>query len=380
MNHKIKVLHYVSGFAETAGGIESFLYNVYEVFQESTDSEICLLTRYCYKDSKFYNKFILKGYRVESLDIQHLGIKQLIEFKNRLDMFFQNNQFDILHMHGTDEPMVISFARKHGVKNIVLHSHTTDMEMNGRKLWMRYIKLLWRKRNILSADYYAGCSKDVLDTVFLKIGNERKFLIKNGIDTSKYRFNLILRKNLRQELGIKDEECVIGHVGRFVDTKNHPFMLEILKYAKQRNVSWKLILIGNGHEYKNVIKQADSLGIREDILFLGERSNINELMNVFDKFIFPSKFEGLGMTVVEAQANGLPCVISNIIPQEVIVTDLVKMVGLEQGVEQWFDVLNSISLCNSREEYATRVSNGGYGLNLLYESLMKMYRRVLNEG
>ena len=375
MNKKLRVLHYVTGFAETSGGIESFLFNMLRSFENENSIQNTLLTRYCYRDSAFFKKFEEAGFSITSLEIKHLGLKEYYKFSQKLNNFFANNHFDILHVHGTDEPLIISIAQKHGIKNIVLHSHSTGIEMNGRKKWTKSVKNIWRKSNIRKASYYLGCSKDVLDEVFSGVKSIRKRVISNAIDTSIYRFSEYEREQVRAALGIEENTCLIGHVGRMVNVKNQELILTLAKRAKELGKDFKFVFVGDGSDFIRIRDLAEDLDVEKNVVFLGERSDVPILLNGFDVFVFPSKFEGLGMTVVEAQANGLPCVISDVIPDEVIVSDIVTKLSLEDTIDNWVKELESSNIREiERKRYAEIVAESGYGIERISASLKQLYR------
>lgn len=376
---KLRVLHYVTGFAETSGGIESFLFNMFSSFAVQQEIELSLLTRYCYVESEFYRKYIRSGFCVDSLRIKHLGLRDYRLLKNRLEDYFESHHFDILHMHGLDEPLVINTAKKFGVRRIIVHAHTPEMEMNGRRQWTKYIKMIWRNSNIKNSDYYVGCSKLILDKSFSYISKNRKYLIKNCIDTNQYRYSEIKRAKSRKELNIDESVCVIGHIGRLVDVKNQGWILQVIKKAVEKKLAVKAVIVGEGDKAEALREEAFALGIDSYIEFLGERIDIPDLMCGFDRFIFPSKFEGLGMTVVEAQACGLPCVISDTVPKEVIVTDLVKRISLNKNEDIWLDELDINKDIINREKYADIVSESGYGIEYINLSLSALYEGICNE-
>lgn len=379
MSKKIRVLHYVSGFAETSGGIESFLLNAFKAFDNDSHVEYSLLTRFAYTTSEFYKVFTSAGYSVHSLGIQHLGVTKYVEFHKRVQDFFRENHFDVLHAHGTDEPVIIRCAQEAGIQKIILHIHTPGMEMDGRKSWMRRIKLLWRKQNIRRADLFCGCSEYVVRSAIPNAAKESTHVINNCIETECYRYRAKTRERFRNQWGVTPQERVIGHVGRFAQVKNQTFLLEILRAAKDAEKNWKLVLIGNGPDFSAVQKKANELNLADSVIFMGERTDVPDILSAMDVFVFPSVFEGLAMTVIEAQASGVPCVVSTAVPEEAVVTDLVQRLALNLGSDGWIDTIDRVTPPSDREIYAQQTADAGFGLMEINRSLKPIYRRCIHE-
>ena len=184
-----------------------------------------------------------------------------------------------------------------------------------------------------------GCSKvagiDRYGTAI--ITNLDKFqVLQNAIEVDKYTYSPEKRREIRVELGYLPEELVIGHVGRMTYEKNHDFILQIFKCICSMKDKVRLILVGDGKLRDELESKAEKLGLSEKISFLGIRADVNKVMQAMDIFVFPSLFEGLPVTMVEAQAAGLPCVISNRVPNECIITDgLVTIKNLSESPEEW---------------------------------------------
>lgn len=159
-------------------------------------------------------------------------------------------------------------------------------------------------------------------------------ILHNGLDTQIFKFSLDSRQKIRQELKAQDK-FVIGHIGRFNFQKNHPFLLQIFAEIKKQRINAELWLIGKGELENQIKKQAELLGILDDVQFLGVRADIPALLSAMDVFVFPSLFEGMPNTVIEAQNNGLACLISNTITKQAQQTDLVHFMSLQDNFGQW---------------------------------------------
>ena len=167
------------------------------------------------------------------------------------------------------------------------------------------------------------------------VQRDRAHILHNGVDLSEYRYSEDYRKSIRQELGMTKDVLVVGHVGRFNQQKNHGFLLEIFKAIQEKNENSILLLVGQGEQELDIRKKASALGISAQIVFMGVRADVPQLLSAMDVFVFPSLYEGMPNTVIEAQATGLPCVIADTITREADITGLVRYMSLQDAPELW---------------------------------------------
>ena len=160
------------------------------------------------------------------------------------------------------------------------------------------------------------------------------WILKNAVDARKYVFAPFIREKIRSELGIQNQ-FVIGHVGRFRTEKNHTFLIDAFAALVRQNPNSVLLLAGDGDLQPAMEEKVRQLGLSEKVRFLGSCSNVDELLQAMDVFVFPSLYEGLPVTMVEAQAAGVPCLISDRVPSECIITDLVTQKSLQDSPESW---------------------------------------------
>ena len=166
-----------------------------------------------------------------------------------------------------------------------------------------------------------------------KVSNTLVF--NNGIDVKKYQDAGISKADERNQLGIPETAFVLGHVGRFVDIKNHSFLVDIFERVYKQNDNAFLLMIGGGPEIENIKKKLAHLNLSEHSLILTDRNDINEILQTMDYFVFPSQLEGLGIALVEAQCAGIPCIVSDTVPQAATVSNLVLPLSLDSSAEHW---------------------------------------------
>lgn len=248
-----------------------------------------------------------------------------------LNHFFDEHpEYKIVHVHQDClSSVILRAAAQHNIPVRIAHSHNANQDKN-----LKYPIKLWYKRSIpkYTTNLFA-CGKDAGDWMF---GGAPYQIINNAIDATSYSFNPKNRIEVRHQLGLADK-LIIGHVGRFNPQKNHPFLLDIFAALLKKEPNAVLLLVGGGEDMPKIQAKAHALGIAEHVRFLGVRSDVAALMQAMDVFVFPSLYEGLGIVLIEAQAAGLPCVVSDTIPREAYLTDLVTAERLSSSTETWAD-------------------------------------------
>lgn len=231
--------------------------------------------------------------------------------------------------------------KKNGVPIRIAHSHNGSYE----KTVKGYILHIFSRFSKYFSTYNWACSEIAGKYLF---GRKRFEVIYNGIDINKFKFDSELRKNKRNELKIKENEFVIGHIGRFELQKNHKFIIKLLNELKKENDNIKLLLIGIGKYKKNIEKKVNKLNLEKNVLFLGTRKDVNTLYQAMDCFILPSLYEGLPLVGVEAQINNLYCIFSNTITKELKISEKSYYLNTK-NLKEWKNKINEIQLSNRKE-------------------------------
>lgn len=196
-------------------------------------------------------------------------------------------------------------------------------------------------------------------------------MLHNGIDMERFNTNLYDKNKILKSLNINDNNFIIGHIGRFSEVKNHQFIIRVFREVKNKIPNAHLILVGTG-ELENKIKaDVEQFGLMDCVSFLGNRSDIPELLSVMDVFLFPSHFEGTGIALIEAQAMGLKCVVSEGIPQEAIVNNNVFTLSLNKPIKEWCECILEENTNNVDKKNEERLKK--YDLNVIIKKLEKIY-------
>ena len=237
------------------------------------------------------------------------------KYIDELDLFFENHpQYRVVHSHmDRMSGFVLRAARKAGVPVRIAHSHSTRSEGSiAAKMYKWYAGMHIHT----SATHYLACTHAAAKWLFSrKAGTAR--ILNNGIDCAKFAYSPFIRKQVREELGIEDDVLVIGHIGRMDHVKNHSGLLDIFAKLQPMHNNSLLLLVGDGKLRTAVEGKASKLMLSDRIKLLGIRGDVERLVQAMDVFVFPSYYEGLPVTLIEAQGSGLPCVISSGVAAEV---------------------------------------------------------------
>ncbi|WP_427113183.1 glycosyltransferase family 1 protein [Megasphaera sueciensis] len=273
-------------------------------------------------------------------------------------------------------PLVI--GRIMGIKIRIMHSHNSGDELQINVL-RQFIVWLNSKLMFWAATDCWACSNAAGKWMF----RNRKFIIiHNAIDTRKFTFNEVIRNKKRKELKIEGK-FVVGHVGRFTYQKNHKFLITVFSEACKKNSNMILLLVGDAvgidKEYLlQTHEMVNQLGLQDKVLFLGMRTDVNELMQAMDCFLLPSHFEGLPVVGVEAQAAGLPCFFSNTITPDLSITSLVHYCN-NSGLTEWVDSI--FEYCNyKRNNMQQQITNSGYDIATEIYKIEQFYLNRCSHG
>ena len=214
----------------------------------------------------------------------------------------------------------------------------------------------------LAGDFLFGCNSDY-------------YVLHNGIDIGKFSFKNDVRNSKRKQLGI-DDKTVVGHIGRFSEQKNHNFLIDIFFKFHEQNKKSVLLLVGDGELKREIKEKVDFLGLSDYVIFLGMRKDISELYMSMDVLVFPSFYEGMPNVVIEAQATGLPCLVSDCITSECKVTSLVYFQSLKGNSKSWRDCMNQILSNNvvNRESFADELKMNGYDITYVANFFIEKMR------
>ena len=370
MKKPIKILQITGGM--DMGGIENFIMNIYRNIDRDEvqfDFLIHQEEKQIFEDE--IEKLGGKIYRIPS--IRKSGY---FKYKKNLKEFFQNHSYKIVHSHYNElSGIILKVAKNCDIKVRISHSHTSYP--NYSNVLVRFfgeylIKLLKNSSSLKFA-----CSQRAGEWLYEK---SNKFeVINNGIDPKEYKFNENIRKNIRNELEIKDEDILIGHVGRFSNEKNHEFIIDVFKELYSKNKNYKLILIGTGNTEEKIKNKVKELNLQKIVNFLGVRKDVNKILQAMDLFVFPSLYEGLPVTLVEAQGAGLKCFISDTVTKEIdLECGLTEFISLNRSSKEWAEIIDK-NREYIRKDTIDSLRSHGYDMTENAKNLENRYIELYNK-
>lgn len=245
--------------------------------------------------------------------------------------FFKNHKYNTIHSHVIHLNFFFyPIAKFYGVRNIVQHSHNpkySDKVLSGlrNKILLFFVRPFITKK--------LACSNLAGKFMFKK----DYIVINNGINIEKFKFNQEIRNGIRKELNVVNK-FVIGMVGRFEIQKNYLFFIEVFNEINKKNKNSILVLVGRGSLKEQIVKQVEKLKLKNNVIFLDVRHDIDKIYQAIDCFVLPSLFEGLGIVAIEAQCSGLPCFISDGVPDEAMICNTTK-IPLSKTAKEWSNII-----------------------------------------
>lgn len=335
---------FMIGFSNNKGGVEAYITNLCSNLDNSKFEVV-----YCLPEMNIGGKqWICPPNR-------HNYIKYVLFWKT----FYRENYFDVLYFNTCDIVSIdqLRFAKEAGIPVRIIHSHSTGNQQGVQKkmnLFHRFLEKQNRQCLHKFATNLLACSESAGDWMY--DGRDYQ-IIRNGIQLSKFLYDTEKRFEIRHTFGYTDE-VLVGIIGRLSPEKNCFFALNILeKLLRRENI--KAIFIGEGEQRIELQEEVRNLGLEHKIKFVGAVDNVHEWMSAIDCLLMPSLFEGLPFVLVEAQAAGLPCIVSSTVSQEANITGLVTYVALEENVEVWANIIKE-RVQSSRKNTEQMLIDAGY--------------------
>ena len=353
----IRILHIVTYMGR--GGLETMLMNYYRSI-DRTRIQFDFLTHRDF-EADYDAEILAMGGRIYRLPNLNPFSRTYL---SALDRFFgEHPEYRIVHSHlDCMSAVPLKYAKKHGVPVRIAHAHNSNQPRDAKYL----LKLFYKRRIARQATALFACSEEAGRWMF---GGADFRVLNNAINSRKYTFDAAVRGEVRRELDLPENTTVVGHVGRFDPQKNHSFLIRIFEKMPGDT---RLLLVGDGVLRDSAEQLARELGIRDRILFAGVRSDVDRLLQAMDVFLFPSLFEGLPVSIIEAQAAGLPCLISDKVPIECKKTDLVTQLPLAAAPETWAEAVLSAAQTR-RSDTHLQLCAAGFDIQANAEWLANYY-------
>lgn len=348
------------------GGAESMIMNYYRKIDRSQIQFDFLVHR---KEKAAFDEEIenLGGriYRFDPINPLFPG-----DYYNKLrDFFKEHSEYSIIHSHlNTFSCFPLKIAKEFNIPCRIAHAHIAidDVSLGSlfsnkesiKETFKKLIKLQLKKKVKKDATDLFSCGDKAGNWLF---GKDTSFTtMNNAIDTEKFAYNQSIAQQYKKEFDV-EKNLVIGHVGRFASQKNHTFLLKIFKEVLQKKPTAVLMMVGDGPLRSVMEKEAAQLSIEKNVRFLGVRADVPQLFQMFDVFVFPSFYEGLPVTLIEAQAAGIKVFASDSITTEVSLTEDIEFLSIDQSPESWADKILAID-ASIKNDNVQKIVEGNYDI------------------
>lgn len=343
-----------------AGGAETFLMKLYRSLDKSQYQMDFIVA---IKEKGYYDEEILSlGGRIFHVSPKSVGFFK--NFNEIINIVRINQYKSVLRVsqHSLSATDLLA-ARFGGAKKLSFRSSNSNtLDASTKEFFLHKMFLFMPK---LFSNVKIAPSTEAAEFMFGKdcVKNGKATILHNALDLDTYRFDEKWRVKVRSEFEITNETLVIGHVGRFMKQKNHEFLINVFNEIHRMKSRSKLLLIGTGELESQIKMQVKKLGLENDVIFAGIRSDIPAVLSAMDVFLFPSFYEGMPNTVIEAQSTGLPCIVSDTITREAKITDIVNYVSLNESTTVWASkVSKQAELVVDRETYHVLMKKSGYDI------------------
>lgn len=367
------------------GGVETYIYSVAK-YIDSTDIQVDCYTPCCMKDESYLNKMLDLGVNMYAGNQDSSKVLDYVKIYNDMKKLIDMNNYTAIHVN-TGSPLFQSVClsvAKRKVPIRICHSHNaTAPDTIPLIKKILYVGCRFVIRN--SATHFFACSELAGNFLFGKRTMSRKGrIIKNGIDYEKFRFNEKHRMTIRTQLQLHEDIPLLGLVANFTEQKNHVFLIKVFSELLKHVPNAELVLLGGNSNdetaYEKLKIFADSLGISENIHFMGTVKNANEYYSAMDIFVMPSLWEGLPYAGIEAQASCLPCLFSDSISNELTVSQWANFFSLKNGEKAWAERIHELlttNNCHTRSQFSEKtreeIREHGYDLKESVACIENLY-------
>ena len=302
--------------------------------------------------------------------------KGYVRYLKNLSKLFDENQYSVVHAHtmfNCGWAMLLAWAKK--VPGRISHSHSIKMADYHYSILAKVYQTVMQKLIHIFGTEFIGCGRSAGEWLFgKKFFKKNGTIIYNGINTKQFLFSSVKREEMRGEFNIRDK-FVIGHTGHFMKVKNQQFLISLMPEILKQRPEAVLLLLGDGELKEKNREYCKELGIEDKVIMTGNVSNVSDYLCAMDVFVFPSLYEGMPLSIIEVQCNGLPCVISDTVPEDVFLTDLIRPLSLKSPKEKWIGEICNASRHDS-QKYGKIMGETGFDESNMLKNIYKIYDSV----
>ena len=318
------------------------------------------------------NVFYIKFLKEQGAALYTLKRRNVLGYIGELCKIIKKNKYDAIHVHGNSHTVVLELfaAKLAGCKVRIVHAHSTGCNS------VALHKLLADLFDCLCTNRLA-CGEEAGKFMF---GNKPFEIINNGVDVEKFSYDYKTREALRVKLALAENDILIGHVGYFMPVKNQSFLIDVFAELAKNDSRYHLVLIGDGSMRTEIEQKVASLGLTNKVTFTGNIDNVSEFLNAIDIIIMPSLYEGLPLTLVEQQANGLQCVVSDTITAEADKTGNLHFLSLQASILDWVHTVENSHCMQNRalrsKDAIVAIEKAGYSIRKEAKKLVEYYEAI----
>ncbi|WP_140487674.1 glycosyltransferase family 1 protein [Flavobacterium sp. GSA192] len=367
MQEPVRVLHLFTIL--NRGGAETNVMNYYRKLDKSKIQFDFVVHRE--EKGAYEDEILALGGKI--FRFQNINPFKLKSYKLQIKAFFDIQDYQIIH--GQCSELGYFFykeAHKRRVPVIIAHGHNSKSKLD-LKFPFRWF---WKKSMMRYVNTYFSCGEEASVWLFGKKIAPQAFTMTNAIDSQLFAYNEEKSLQIQKELSAEQTKNFI-HIGRFNVQKNHEFLIEVFHLLLQKNPQQQLFLVGEGELKSQIQKKVKTLGMEQKVIFLGSRNDVNDLLQAMDVFLFPSLFEGLPVSLVEAQASGVQCVISDGIPIEaILIPENITVISLKESVVQWANKIHALNQFD-KKDVSFLIKEKGYDIGANVRILEEKYTALL---
>lgn len=384
MREPIRILHVLGRLDR--GGAETMVMNLYRhMDRQQVQFDFVLHTA---EECSYTQEVLQLGGRIYA--VPAYSPKTAGKYRRAWRQFLkEHTEYRILHSHvRSTASLYLPLAKKYGMTTI-MHSHNTS---SGKGL-AAVVKTIFQYPLRFQADYLFACGREAGEWLYGKMAcrSQRFVVLPNAIDLTQFQWSFETRKEVRRMLSVDEKTLVIGHIGRFEQQKNHSFLVKIFEEVRKIESDSTLLLIGEGVLRTAIEAQVASSSTAGHVRFLGSRNDVNQLLQGMDVFLFPSLFEGLPVTLIEAQAAGLVVIMSDAVTSEIKITDLIDECKLKEAPEVWAKRIvdkwheagdagaqkDAQGRIGGQEDHVRKLRAAGYDIKETSKWLMRFYKQII---
>lgn len=387
MERQIQVLQILGG-ARNLNGIASYIYQQYKFIDKKKVRYDFFFTREnsleSVKDDPIFkssNMYVLGAVAGKTKSNDYISI--IINLRK----YLKKKRYDVVVVNSSviELGMACWIATLGLVKNaFIVHAHNAGLFIKDgakRKKFKIIAEIVDGVSKVIirkTATYLFGCSKDAGAVTFGKkvLNQNNFFVIRNAIDIEKFTPKQSIREAIRIRAGVEESTLVVGNVGSLIPLKNYEFLIKVFYELHKQVEDSALWIVGDGPEKLNLERMAQELSLSENVVFWGARTDVNEIMQGMDAFVFTSKSEGLGIVAIEAQAAGLYTTISDGVPDDVLITKIIQKLPLAQGSEIWAEkIINQLGNDKRKRDVSDDIRKAGYDIKIATANMTDFYIR-----